>query len=243
MESEIKINCATHGESVAALVCQHLLAGERLGFNWAYPPENPDAWCPDAWCDKCEAGLEQAGEWTDEMANRANIKLVCMSCYSGIRERNWIQDDSAFEKLRSHAAACLDERQDAFMRDFRIGDYERYDYDQDKAQLMFSSGGKLRLICDVVFAGSISTTSDTWLWSWANDSLLEGVKSRMREVRGYGESHRLERLAGAYWPAQETDGWQMTSIATYLLDGIGAYRVPDENGFIFMVVLKASWAQ
>src|SRR5262245_48231623 len=77
MESEIRIQCATHGESEAAFVCQHLLGGERRGFNWAYGEEKPDAWCPDAWCDECEAGLELAGEWTEEMAERADIKMVC----------------------------------------------------------------------------------------------------------------------------------------------------------------------
>jgi len=94
-----------------------------------------------------------------------------------------------------------------------------------------------------VFVGSISTTGDTWLWSWANDSLAEGVKARMREVRSYGEEHRFQKLAGAFWPGQAEDGWQMTSIAARLLDAIGAYRTPDESGLVYMVIMRAGWAQ
>ena len=40
-------------------------------------------------------------------------------------------------------------------------------------------GGRPRVIVDIVFVGSVSTRSNTWLWSWANGSYLENVKSRM----------------------------------------------------------------
>ncbi|HET9863248.1 MAG TPA: hypothetical protein VFP37_07375 [Steroidobacteraceae bacterium] len=243
MESDIKISCATHGDSDGAFVCQHLAGGERRGFHWAYDDEHPDAWCPDAWCDDCEAALDEAGEWTPQMMQRADIRLVCSFCYSAIRKKNWIQDDAAYQKLRDESCAYLDHRQEEFARKFRIREYERWDYDQGTAQLMFSSGGRPVVICDVAFAGSLSTSSDTWLWSWANESNAEGVKARMREVRAYGEKNRYEPLAGAFWPAHEADGWQMTSIAAFLLDAIGAYRAPNENGFLFMVIMKASWAQ
>src|SRR5712675_1358664 len=72
---------------------------------------------------------------------------------------------------------------------------------------VFSDGGKPRVVADIVFVGSVSTRSNTWLWSWANDSYLENVKSRMREVRQYGAKHRLLQLAAAHWSATEQDGW------------------------------------
>jgi len=243
MESDIKVNCATHGETDAAFVCQHLASGERLGFNCVYRDEQPDAMCPDAWCNECEAGLDTAGEWTEEMMARADIKLVCTSCYGTIRHKNWIGDDASYLRLRDEASAYLDDRLEAFKQEFGVGNYERYDYDQERAQLVFSNDGKPGVICDVTFVGSVAPRPGTWLWSWANSSLTEAAKARMREVRVYGEKHGLERLAGALWAAEEPDGWEMTAIAAYLLNGIGAYRSPGEKSRLFMVILKATRAQ
>jgi hypothetical protein len=243
MESDIKISCATHGDSDGALVCQHLASGEQRGFHWAHDEDHPDAWCPDAWCDECEAALNGAGEWTQQLVERADLRLVCSCCYSTIRKKNWIQDDAAYQQLLDESCAWLHQRQEVFARRFRIGDHERWDYDQDTAQLVFSNEGLPGVICDVVFVGSFSTHGNTWLWAWANETNAERVKARMREVRAHGEKNGYESTAGAFWPAHEADGWQMTSIAAFLLDAIGAYRVPNENGYLFMVITKASWAQ
>ena len=243
MESDIKVQCNEHGESNAAYVCRHLLDGLGIGFNVGIDPDHPDATCPDAWCDDCELRLNDAGEWTEELLKQADIQLVCVHCYSIIRAKNWNQNDAAFEKLLEESIEYLDGKQATITQEFRIDQHERWDWNQDTAQLVFSNDGKPALICDVVFVGSISTRSETWLWSWANDSNVEGVKKRMREVRAYGEEHRFNKLAGAYWPAQPVDGWQMTSIAARLLNAIGAYRTPSDSGFTYMVITRAGWAQ
>ena len=243
MESDIKVNCATHGETDAAFVCQHLVSGEKLGFNWAYAEEAPDAMCPDAWCDACESGLEAAGEWTEEMTNFADIKLVCTSCFGLIRDKNWIEDQAAYDELLVAGTTYLNEKQDIFRETFRIGEFERYDYDQGTGQLVFSNAGKSGVICEVAFVGSFALRNETWLWSWANSSNSELVKAKMREVRSYGEQHRYQRLAGAFWNASADSGWEMTGIAAYLLNAIGAYRCPDEKRHLYMVVLSASCTQ
>ena len=243
MESDIKIQCDTHGESSGAFVCRHLLEGYGLGFNFGVDPENPDAMCPEAWCDDCDARLAEAGEWTEPVYEHADIKMVCTSCYSNIRAKNWVQDDAAFEELLNESIDYLNGKQSAIIQEFKLDKHARWDWHQDSAQLVFSNDGKPTLICDVVFVGSISTTGKTWLWSWANESLAEGVKARMREVRAFGEEQRFNKLAGAFWPAKAEDGWQMTSIAARLLNAVGAYRTPDENGFVYMVITRAGWAQ
>lgn len=172
----------------------------------------------------------------------ANIKLVCDLCYEQLRERNWLEDSKEFNRLISKAVSFLEKRQTRLWKKFRIGEYERFDWDQETGQLLFSHSGKPRVIVDIVFVGSVSTRSNTWLWSWANDSYLENVKSRMREVRGYGAQHRLLKLAAAHWSATEQDGWEMTAVASLLLDAVGAYRSPSERGFSFMIMTRADWA-
>lgn len=242
-EEDYSVECETHGQRQVAYVCKHLVEGSSQGFNWADDPENPDGKCPDAWCNACEAALDQAGEWTDELVASSGLQVVCDLCYEVLRARNWIQDDTAFERLLSDATAFLNEQQTKLMNEYRLGDYERFDWNQETGQLVFSSQGRRRVIADIVFAGSVSTQSNTWLWSWANGSLLENVKARMREVRRYGNTRNFMKLAAAHWDATEEDGWEMTAIAAYLLGAAGVYRSPNERGFTFLVITGAAWAQ
>jgi hypothetical protein len=73
--------------------------------------------------------------------------------------------------------------------------------------------------------------------------MTPAAQARVREVRAYGEKHGFQRLAGALWSADETDGWEVTAITAYLLKGLGAYRAPGEKSNLFMVILNATRAQ
>jgi hypothetical protein len=95
---------------------------------------------------------------------------------------------------------------------------------------------------DIQFVGSISTVSDTWLWSWANDSVDPELAASMVTVRDYGNEHGFSQLTVKKWHAHEVDGWEMTAIAALLLKARGAYRSPAEDGFTFMVMTDVRWA-
>jgi hypothetical protein len=64
----------------------------------------------------------------------------------------------------------------------------------------------------------------------------------MLVVKQFGEEHGLKELVVEKWEAEEVDGWAMTGISAKLLNAKGAYRCPDENGFLFVIftdVLRA----
>jgi hypothetical protein len=63
----------------------------------------------------------------------------------------------------------------------------------------------------------------------------------MSRVKAYGEQNDIQQLATEYWSADEVDGWEMTSIAGYLLGAIGSYRTPDAKGFTYMVIMDIGW--
>ncbi|MEK8034932.1 hypothetical protein AACH06_29300 [Ideonella sp. DXS29W] len=78
-----KVKCETHGWQEESFVCQHiagtLLSGVSVGFHWS---AGSVAKHPDAWCSVCEEARVQAGgEWTSEVEEQLNIKLLCSACY------------------------------------------------------------------------------------------------------------------------------------------------------------------
>ena len=238
------VECAEHGTRRATFVCRHLAAGgEGMGFHWGTDPEDPDDAFPDAWCDACEAWLDAQGGWPDSQETVDRIKLLCDRCYETARERNWRQDDDALERLMGEAVAHLEKVQDETSARFRLGEYERYDYNQETGLLVFSHRGQAKVVADVQLVGTVSLRSSTFMWSWANRSVLEGVRREVRRVRAFGEEHGYLKLACAHWSAEEPDGWDMTAVTAYLLKARGGYRAPGDGLLTFMVMTDVRWAQ
>ena len=118
---------------------------------------------------------------------------------------------------------------------FKIGSYQRWNYDQETCEFIFSDDGLPKVIAKFQVVGSFSTETKTWLWSWANESILETACDQIQRVREFGVSHDIGKLAEARWDADEADGWEMAAIAAELLGARGAYRCPSKIGFLFLV--------
>jgi len=136
----------------------------------------------------------------------------------------------------------LTERQDALMAEYKLGEHKRFDWDQDAGSLIFSNDGVVGVIAKVQFVGSISTKSNTWLWSWANSSVQDNVKDQMHIIKGFGEKSGYDALTTEKWEGDEVDGWEMTSVTAQLLNAKGAYRTASDNGFTYMVITEIKWA-
>lgn len=143
--------------------------------------------------------------------------------------------ESRYEEFIHETHRYLMAQQERCKDKYRMGKYERYDFDQQTGEFVFSHRGVPKLVADFQVVGSISTKSNTWLWSWANSSILEGVKKDIYRVRQFGEENGLKQLVEEKWTADEADGWTMTSISAQILAAKGAYRCPTGNGFLFVI--------
>lgn len=147
-----------------------------------------------------------------------------------------------FETVLEEANDYLRSVMERSKEEFKLGSYERFDFDQEKGVFFWSEGGEPKVYAKPQFVGSISTSSNTWLWSWANDSILPGVKSQLESVRSFGEKNAYKKLTEAKWEAEEVDGWEMTAITAKLLNAQSAYRAPSGNGYAFIVFMELYWA-
>jgi len=100
----------------------------------------------------------------------------------------------------------------------------------------------VRVITDFQAVGSISTRSNTWLWAWANESMLPNVCQAVEHVRAFGEREQITEVSDPYWPADEADGWGMTALTACLRQAKGGYRCPDAHGFLYEVFTHIDWA-
>lgn len=235
------ITCSTHGESTFAYVCKHLIAKPTQRWHCGYPEEG-SPW-RDAWCSTCNEAYEREGEWNENNEGEADIGLICCHCYEvGIAQSVTRLDaamQSEWNEYLNTRCSALQAKQDAMTANLKINAYPRWDYFQESAQLVFSGGELPDLVADIEFVGTLSTSSNTWMWSWANFSLHEAVRSRIDAVRNLGEKFDYPHLTVPKWAGDMQDGWHMTALAAEALGALGAYRVPSDNGFIFMVLISA----
>jgi hypothetical protein len=159
-----------------------------------------------------------------------------------LRHHRIMERTARFDELIEEAQAYLRGCQAELDIEYRLWHWPRYDWYQETQQLIFSENGVAKVVADIQFVGSISTQSDTWLWAWANDSVDPRLSTSMSVVRKFGEEHGFDHLISKQWHAHEVDGWEMASIAAFLLKARGAYRTPKETGFTFMIMTDVRWA-
>ncbi len=244
MNKDNSIYCSQHDESSAAYICEHLVANPAQRWCCDYPSE--DTQCPDAWCEQCDAEFQKEGEWNERNEGSAKIKVVCKDCYeAGISASVEFLEQETYNSWSATVAECHSElrtKQELLETQYSISRHKRWDYDQETGLLVFSNDGVPAVISDIEIVGSLSSLSDTWLWSWANFHLLANVRNRIEAVRTFGESNGFPRLTVPKWKADQYLGWEVSAIATQVLEAKGVYRVPTGKGFLFMAMTDIRYA-
>jgi hypothetical protein len=145
-------------------------------------------------------------------------------------------NEAEFRALISDSTEYLRSRVDRAREAFGIGEFERYDYDLPTRRFWWSNAGVPQVEARVIIVGSISSTSNTWLWSWANPHFDDVRNPDIERVREYGIEHGIPPLIESKWTADEVDGWEMTSVSARLLESEAVYRSPSRSGGLFLLL-------
>jgi hypothetical protein len=169
------------------------------------------------------------------------IVLSSCNCQSSSKKIDPL-DTISFEQLSKISYDYLNKQQTYCQEKYKIGDYERWDYDQLTGKLIFSDKGIKKLIIDYEEVGSVSLKSNTWLWAWDNPYIEQKVKTEIPKVRLYGIKRGFKQLLTPKWSADIIDGWEMAAISAYILKAKGVYRIPskEEKLFSFMLFKKVT---
>jgi hypothetical protein len=209
---------------------------------WFGDAPTADVPYPDSWCARCNAEFLKVCEWTEDNSDCLDLTIICHRCYENSKassvESLGGKDKKAWIEAVTAGYHALVEKQRALEADYGISHFERWDYDQSTGTLTFSDGGVARLVADIEFIGSVSATGGTWLWAWANFHNEAQVVSRIPAVRDHGEKNGFLHLTVPLWRGGETDGWELSGVAAKVLSAKGVYRVPTDDGFLYMALMS-----
>ena len=140
---------------------------------------------------------------------------------------------------RHDAVHQLQEKNARLSAEFRLGDWPRYDYDLDAGTLIFSDKGVPKVIAEIQIAGSTSLRSSNWLWAWANSHWPADRVTDSELARAFGGEHGICDLIHDYVENDDDVnalGWDLTAVMVRITGAVGAYRPPDDNGGLYLVL-------
>ena len=155
----------------------------------------------------------EGADHIDEPSGDGNYNDLLIRCYGELMAKNSILEN-----------------------EYGFGTYERWDINQEDGLLIFSNQGVPKLTCSVVFLGSFSEVTETWLWGWANATIKDELSEPALKIREYGIQHDIPEFCYPKIAVTEQEAWGIGAIGCRILDGMGIYRGPAGNGFILMLI-------
>jgi hypothetical protein len=141
-----------------------------------------------------------------------------------------------YRKFVMLASDELEEKQNVLMIDFEIGTGAFADYfcDQTTGTLQFLDDRKrVGLEATITPIGSFSAKTNTWLWGWANQSILPELRAKAEKLKGLKEITGKMMFTTRKLRATEVRAWRMASLAVMHLKAMGCYRTPVKHLYFF----------
>ena len=136
--------------------------------------------------------------------------------------------EEEFDQYREESLADLRRKQRMLSATYGLGEWKDFWYEQETSKLQFKDAtGTVRVEAVVLPIGSFSSKSNTWLWSWANESLINTARARSERIKELYEITGLElfRNTGS-GDFDEEMAWEITAMAVRHVNALGCYRMP-----------------
>jgi hypothetical protein len=135
---------------------------------------------------------------------------------------------------RESAVMMSKRTQDLIARN-KLGPDSDYHWSIDDATMTI---GPLKL--RIVVIGTVSNDTDTFLWSWANETIPDQAKAGMERVFEFGKENQLGLLTEPVHDGGKATGQECLGIAGRILEGDGIWIDSTKNGFIFFVMFQTA---
>lgn len=145
-------------------------------------------------------------------------------------------DHSGWESVVLAARERARSRQAIMVERFGLSGDVQYDWSIDDAQITWSRDGKVFLTGRLTVIGSVSVAQQTWLWSWANESLPHAALGDIGRVRQFGEENDYPVLPWPSFTSHPELVAEARMVAASVLDAEGLWaESTDEVQLHFMV--------
>jgi hypothetical protein len=152
-----------------------------------------------------------------------------------------------FHDWAEEAVRQLDEKVDHLRTEYRLEEQPSCRFDMQAGTVTYGKGKIPEVIAEIQVVGTTNIVDGDWMWGWANSCWPATAVEDIQRVREFGEKHGIEELTRARLiPAEDLEGMArgFTAIAVRVVDALGAFRLPRDDGAgCYMLVKSINWAR
>jgi hypothetical protein len=143
---------------------------------------------------------------------------------------------AALETLWDDVMAKLEAKRRTLEDRFGLGHHERYDVDFEKESIVFSSGGRPRIVGRATLIGTYSLASRTWGWGGYNKTVSESVRKASAALADEILDRDMWELSTPVFAVDEATAWAIAALVCERAAGQGVYRSRTDGGFVFLLL-------
>jgi hypothetical protein len=147
-------------------------------------------------------------------------------------------EDSAYEKLTSISMKKLLFQTEIHDKTWGISRAAKSNLDQDTGTITWTFADGQIVEAPVQVIGTYNRTDNSFLWSWANPSVVSALHINALLARSYGEKHGVKDLASPLAHVSEEQAWEFAAIANHLSKSSGAYRAGAGGPIVYVTFGK-----
>ena len=139
-----------------------------------------------------------------------------------------------FDAFVADSVRLVQETAGALNSRYGIGDFNKWDLDQESATLVFSNDSKKRAVCSVAAIGSIA--KGAWRWAWANSSILPPLSVESSKLKALAETTGMDIFSNESLVIDDDMPWELCGMALKELGGLGVYRCGTSEPSLFVII-------
>jgi hypothetical protein len=114
-----------------------------------------------------------------------------------------------------------------------LGSADRWDLDQTTGLIRWTFPDKTASALAQILA-SFSPASNSWMWAWANPSILPKMSRDARSLRQWGDAHGQQLFSRPKFDADEQTAATLVALAVRITRATGLYRGPAPNTYVII---------
>jgi len=139
------------------------------------------------------------------------------------------------------SVAELQSKQELLESTYGIGSHAHFWFDQPSGTLEFrDTAGQPHLTASIIPIGSYSAKSGTWMWAWANKTILPALRERAKRLRDLAAVTGMKLLAQDLINVEPDMPWEITAMAVRHIGAMGAYRAPGKGSDLYPAIMKVT---
>lgn len=154
-------------------------------------------------------------------------------------------ESADLDRFIDEATSLTAERNAQAERAFGLGHHARYHLDLETRTLTFFDANDAPVVTSrAVPVGSLARPSQSWLWSWENESMPKDATEAMLAVAHFGRENGIPALERNFSPCGDSLAGALAAISLKLLDAQGVYRIEQTKTRLFLLLfdLKSAGA-